>query len=296
MKDKYSYFLPNKKSLNLSKELADKLNIPFNNDEVKKLSSNLHSIYFNEIADKINLDSKTVNFFSASTRHIRAFASNDGKKNNTIFFDEQFDFWLMDMCFLNSIFTFEEIKSQKRYETLLKIYSTVFKCFYSPYLHERIRDNIKPLLFTYPECTKFAHSISKAMIAFIICHEIAHVQLGHINQVENPNLEFDADKLAFEYYDQLLNSKNKKGYLVFNNKLLCLPIILMNYFSILEKFSYIKNGNIPSRNTHPNPISRAERLWLELEKRQNSETEYLLKVLLLGLKDIIKPLNLPKTI
>lgn len=116
------------------------------------------------------------------------------------------------------------------------------------------------------------------MVTFILCHEIAHIQLGHLDKSQDPEHEFEADYLALELYERLLNFPKKEGYLAFNSKLLCIPIVLMNYFSILEKYRFKKSNETPSRKTHPNPIDRSENLWDVIKKRNNSEAEYLLKL------------------
>lgn len=286
-------FIPTDKSLELSQSLAESMGMPFDKEDVRELSKNLHPLYFNEILKKLQLSTEKFEYTQGSIRKLKASVAPNDKKAGNVFFDEMFDFWLMNICFLNAIATFKVLK-EKQFNDLESLFVSTLDSTSNGYLHESIREVFEPLLFDHQECLRFAHHLSKSMIAFILCHEIAHVDLGHLGKKERPEYEIEADAKAFQYYKELLNHPDKSGYLSMGTEFLTAPILLFNYFSIAEKYKYVKTGEKTSRETHPNPIDRAKELDFLYKKVENEKASYYLEGFFKGLFDLVEPLNLPK--
>ena len=288
-------FIPTNDSLNLSQKLAEEMGLSFDKESVKKLAINLHGAYFGEIISKLDMASLGLNFKQGSLRKIAAFAGSNNLKTVDIFFDELFDFWLMNMCFCNSVAAFK-VLNQQEFVELEQIFESSLDLFANTYQHELIRDRFLPLKFQHLECLRFGHDLSKAMITFVLCHEIAHVSAGHLSKKSDVQFELEADLLAIEYYDTILSHPNKSGYLSFGEDFLGAPIILFNYFSVSEKRLFTKTRVRPTRKSHPNPMDRVENISPYIEAKGTEKAKYILNGFLAGLEDLVEHLALPKHI
>ncbi len=283
MKKKKSGFNPTKKSMEISKSIADKLNLDFKKKEVEYLAQNLHKVYYDEIINKLNLDLDKTEFEHGSVRKINAVVKTTGD----IYFDEQLDFWLFDMCFINSLASFEEIEIS----ILSEILSTTLDIFKTPRLFEFKRGRLLPLKNKYLDVLKFSHSLSKAMIVFIICHEIAHIKSNHLtnSKLSTHAKEYEADALGFEYFKKVILYPEKTGYIALQSFMLCAPIIFFNYLALEELYSYKTRGTKHSRETHPSPLERSEKLTtLLLEATSDEHDSEVLRILLGGIDNLIK--------
>ncbi|MEL7005459.1 MAG: hypothetical protein AAFN93_22415 [Bacteroidota bacterium] len=292
MKRLYIKFMPTDQSLEIAKEIAEKMGYEFDDNKTKSLSIDLHVLYFNEILRKLNINPKTLSFQDGSIGKIEASIVPDLGNSGCIFFDDQLSFWLSNMCLLNSIATFT-IPDEEEYKRLAYLFNSSLDCARKPYLHESSRDGFKPILLQYPDCLRVSDDLSKGMIVFIICHEIAHASSNHLHQVQDSNLELEADELGFKYYNQIVAHPKRTGYISLTNDFLIAPVLLMYYFDILEKYNFKITKRPPDRSSHPSPKSRADRLTTSLQKLNNEKVNDLLESFLAGLNDLTEELDLP---
>ena len=103
MKEKESGFSADEESLKIAKEMAKKLSLSFNEEEVRELANNLQRFYYEEILEKINIPLENTAFIHGSIRQLIARVKQNQNKSNDIYFDEQLDFWISSMCFLLSL-------------------------------------------------------------------------------------------------------------------------------------------------------------------------------------------------
>lgn len=293
-KRKISQFLANEKSLNFSKELAESMGYEIDLKKTKELSDTLHDKYFQDVIKNAEIHVVNSKFFSGSIREITSFVSPENKESE-IFFDQQMDFWLLDMAHLNTIAACK-ILNDDEFQELENIFDETLETFINPYKHEDLREKFKPLFFNHPDCFKLAHGISKSMIAFVICHELAHINLNHTKLTHEIEHEFEADELATKYYLKMIENTTVKDLIYVEKQFLKLPILLLNYFGIIEKYNFAKFAISPSRKTHPSPIERAERIFNQVSHIKDEKADYFLEGYFLGLKDLIEHLNLPKKI
>lgn len=289
-----SQFLANEKSLNLSKEIAELMGYEIDLKKTKELSDTLHGKYFQSVIKSAEIDILNSKFISGSMREITSFVSSE-KKESEIFFDQQMDFWLLDMAHLNTIAACK-VLNEKEFQVLEDIFDETLETFINPYKHEDLREKFKPLFFNHPKCFNLAHGISKSMIAFIICHELAHIDLNHAKFSHKIDHEFEADELATNYYLKMIENTTKRDLIYVEKQFLMLPILLLNYFGIIEKYNFVKYAISPSRKTHPSPIERAERIFNQLSHIKDNKADYFIEGYFMGLKDLIEHLNLPKKI
>ena len=253
-------FRPTEESLEISKSFAEIAGRPFDKENVKALAENLHEVYFDEIVKKIGMEEK-VSFLPGSMRKFKASAFQDDDKNSKVFLDEQLDFWLWEVSFVTSLATFESYKS-KEFTRWSALFEKTLDSFLNPFLLEKVRDLYLPLHKSYEKWTLFTHDVSKAMLGFIFCHEIAHINEGHLGTDGDADLEFETDLQAFWFYQKLISYPDKSGYFALAESMMAAPVLLMKFLSVAEQYRAQKTGKIPIRKDHPDPLDRAERFYL----------------------------------
>lgn len=286
MKEKESGFRANEESLRIAKEMAKKLSLSYNEEEVIELSNNLQRFYYEEILEKINIPLKNTVFSHGSIRQLIAKVKQNQNQSNDIYFDEQLDFWISSMCFLNSIATFtlptpENDKEQK--ELLFAILTT----YRMPYAFEFEKELMLPFIKRYKEFLLFSHDLSKAMIVFVLCHEIAHILLEHFeDKLDAHTTEFEADHNGFLLFKKVITHTDKTRYIAMQDMFLGAPIVFFYYIHLAEKYAESMNGVSPSRETHPAPLERASKLKTLLSELEIEKANEVLKNLLDGVYDL----------
>jgi len=284
---------PTSESLDIAQRVASDLGMTFHRKSTAKLALELHKNYYTEIMKLLNIGtSEELSFLDGSIQKVDAFAQLNGKGKSIVFFDEHFDFWLTNLVFLNSITTFK-ILSLEQYRNIAFLFEETLSITYMTQEHKEVREKIKPILFKHIDALPFAHEFSKAMIAFVICHEIAHWKLGHLNLKKSIEHEYEADSLALDYLTLIIQQKEQGIYFKLDNRSLAAPILLFNYFSIYERYLFKKFGQSHDCSTHPDPILRSEKIWKTLKNHKNRAFHECLEAFLKGLKDIFEELQLP---
>ncbi|XLS29869.1 hypothetical protein ACJD0Z_03365 [Flavobacteriaceae bacterium M23B6Z8] len=292
MKNKKKRFVPTEESLEISQQLANKLGFEFHTDKVKHLALNLHRTYFNEIIGLLQLGHAGIDFDPGSIGQITAFIDPVAENKGMVFFDEQFDFWLSELVTINTIAACK-LPPEKDFMKMVAIFEKTLKTFVIPDLHKQTRAAIKPFIFEHSDVVPLAHELSKAMMVFIICHEIAHKKLGHLGKTKSRIHEFEADLRALTYFEKIIALKKEANYIKLEESFLAAPILLMNYLSILERYLYKKFSIIPSRESHPAPIIRAKKMYEHTNTSRHPKAHEYLEGFLMGLKDIVEELHLP---
>lgn len=286
MKEKESGFRADEESLKIAKEMAKKLSLSYNEEEVRELANNLQRFYYEEILEKINIPLENTAFSHGSIRQLIARVKQNQNMSNDIYFDEQLDFWISSMCFLNSIATFtlptlENDKEQK------EAFYAILTTYRMPYSFEFERELILPLLKKHKELLLFSHDLSKAMIVFVLCHEIAHILQEHFDdKLDNHTTEFEADHHGFLLFKKVITHSDKTGYIAMQDMFLGAPIVFFYYISLAERYVESMSGVSPSRETHPAPLERAAKLKTLLNEIEIEKANEILKNLLDGVYDL----------
>lgn len=286
MKEKESGFRANEESLRIAKEMAKKLNLSYNEEEVRELSNNLQRFYYEEIVEKTNVPLKNTAFSHGSIRRLIAKVKQNQNKSNDIYFDEQLDFWISSMCFLNSIATFT-LPTPENDEEQKELLYAILTTYRMPYSFEFERELMLPLLKKHKELLLFSHDLSKAMIVFVLCHEIAHILLEHFEDKSDAHtIEFEADHYGFLLFKKVITHTDKSGYIAMQDMFLGAPIVFFYYISLAERYAESIHGISPSRETHPAPLERASKLKALLEEIEIEKANEILKNLLDGVYDL----------
>ncbi len=229
MSRKGGSFLPTEYSLEIAELISKILDSEFCKEETELLSRELHERYFDIIYKIIGNDIEKIAFYSQSMRSVSAFAGKD-----FVQFDQQIDFWLFTFCHMITILACKVIDDDE-FEDIIKQICCNLNIMRNPYLHEKNREQFKPYLFRHSDCLELSHAMSRAMIVFILCHEVAHISLEHSKVKQSKESEFEADALACKFYLKIIEHKHNAGIIFIHEKLLFSPVILMRFFDIFER-------------------------------------------------------------
>lgn len=284
--DKKPRFITNQEGLDISKSLADAMGIPFDYEEVRKASNDLHQNYYNKISTILGPTSTGgVKFDAGAMRLVNAFAEPIDKDSQSIYFDEQLDFWLFTCAHLMVVAACKALEDPG-YRNLISLFINTLNVPLNPYLHEKNRLPFKKFLLEYHDCVELSHALSRSMIVFTVCHELAHIKHGHISMSETPNHEIEADTLAAFFFGKIIDAEYDAGDIYVHRKLAGSPILLMHFFDLLERNRFKNTGRYSKRITHPHPIERSKNLSVALSSYLDDDANYLLNGCLLSLEDI----------
>ncbi|WP_299557250.1 hypothetical protein [Seonamhaeicola sp.] len=285
MSKEYGGYRANKESLRIAKNIAKKLGIPYDEEDVKRLAEILHQVYFEEIIEKLGIDSHIL-FDHGAIRKVTSHVTNIGGVREHVFFDEQFDFWLFEICFLNSIATFKPFSASTGTKLLDALRATL-DVFRIADLHEFNRDDMLVLNKKYDDLLKFSHDLSKAMIAFIMCHEIAHTVSDYLRpDMSVAEREFEADTLGYNYFTRVIQHPDKSSYIALQGMFLCAPVLFFKYLGLEEDYYSNKIKSKPERKGYPSPVERERNIRLLFNEVSAHDSIYLLDLLEKGLNSL----------
>ena len=263
------HFKPTKESLSLAKSIADKLGIPFDENLTHHQGIWLLDIYFMEICTVLPEETKNIQFENLASRDFAAFIEPTSSKP-LIYMDQQLQFFLLSAFFINAIWACRVLDNDTKND-LKRLFSETICTLHNPYHHESLRKKELVYFQLFENELKLANALTICSLAFIMCHEIAHKNLDHLNQPESHNQEFEADKLAFSYlgevakhFETLPNLKiapNKTGA----------AILAFEYLAIAES----ANTDEATSHTHPPSLSRGKNLHNIFMGMADDETKYL---------------------
>lgn len=131
-----------------------------------------------------------------------------------------------------------------------------------PYLHEQVRSSMKPFFIHYAKALPVTNSMTMAMSAFIICHEIAHYTLGYIGQPLDKQHELDADKQGYLYLQRVCQAFDDTASLKVSENMMAVPSILMDLFDLNHnRFGYSHRCQNLSENLSCTWTQEAESLY-----------------------------------
>ena len=208
--------------------------------------SDLHFIakkYIKDLPDMIFLPRRYFDF--VTSREVI-----DGK--NIIIADElvnMFLTWFSCLAFYASMNT-DEPKDKK---ALSRMFIGVIDTLVCRNVDDCV-DGMLEIVTKYDNSTKFACLMSRAMYSFNLCHEIAHVALGHS---DNSRInEFDADALGYEiFYSTILNHDILK-HLEFFGGLRRAPLALFDILDVVEYYKLEILNQSSDYKIHPEPFLR----------------------------------------
>jgi len=156
-----------------------------------------------------------------------------------------------------------------------------------PTTRPRVLEDLRPELETHPECLNVAGGVARALVVFVLCHEIAHGRLGHLDQPEGPEIELEADREAARMVLSIVAQGDalRQSPIYIDPKLAGVPVILPRWLALFEQRVEALSGRSPDRAGHPDPDRRAEATAVLLRPRVGETATTLLEALESGIDD-----------
>tara|TARA_R110002049_G_scaffold285233_1_gene466032 strand:+ start:3143 stop:4000 length:858 start_codon:yes stop_codon:yes gene_type:complete len=265
----------------LARQIAEKLDIPFDEEETRSNTRYLLDHYYQDIHRVLEKETDKFVFHNLAMKQIEAFS--DYTKNGTpvVFVDQFFGPYFFG---LNALLCFVAFYPHD-FESLKEI-SDIFRdsleTFSDPTKDVVVRERLKPLLIKYVDALPVANALAYSSIAHIICHEIAHHNLGHLQQPPKRHQELSADKLGYQYFLKLIEHQELMSHLKIGENMACAPIVSLDIFALMEDRGHLTIDN----NTHPSASSRAADLGAIFDRKSNEEAKNLYTGLRLSLEEL----------
>ncbi|MEJ7926012.1 hypothetical protein WG908_04480 [Sphingobium sp. AN641] len=130
---------------------------------------------------------------------------------------------------------------------------------------DRSRDYIAPYLLDPRyggDILKVTYPLARAMIVFILCHEIAHIQLGHLAREGAPELELEADAKAAAYFRQVVRygQRDRDTHIHVDPKMAGAPLIFSMILELFEAWLIAKSVDLENDRQHPPAAQRTAQL------------------------------------
>lgn len=285
---------PTEDSLDFAETVAAYLDSDLDRESTRDLSNRLHGHYFNCLLQTLNVDPATIDFDAASYKNISAAASKSASGKSVIEFDEYLDFWLFSCCHLTTIMACKPLDGEEYRETLT-VFQMNLAMRHDPSLQREVAARDKKLAAKHMDCMRLSHALSRAMIIFFMCHELAHVQLGHLDTEKELQHELDADKHAAKLFLSVVDADTAAGDIFVSPKLTCAPLLLFRFLEMSEAYELTKRSGdsaTPFVSDHPIAFERYRSIYPTLKDTIIDRSEYILTSFRLALDDAAKLLEI----
>lgn len=278
-------FSPNEHGLLVSKNLADKLGLPFDKEKTEHDTLALLDLTFRDISSVLDAETRNFQFENFASRDFAAFAEPSNSQP-LIFMDQQFTLFFLSMNFLVCHRACVVLRDEAEQENL-RLFNETLRTLANPYNHEAVREDFKPLFLNNPEVLVLANALTNCMIAFILCHEIAHHAQDHHSYPESSEQEFEADAIGFNYLSRISQHAHNLSIVKVSANKLGAPVLAMDYLHAAETLGISK----PDQSIHPRAQQRAEKLMESYQTHATEEADYLLSGLRLSCKELTNQLD-----
>jgi hypothetical protein len=259
-------FLATDEGLEFAEGVARQLGMEFDRDATRREADEMHDLYFNAIVRVTGLPVSLVAFHAAALRKVNAYVPFSETEQGEVFFDEQLDAWLLAMSQLITIMACKPIEANE-VGALVSAFVKNLDVAIEPHLHESIRTRLKGFICRHPDCMPLAVPLRRAMVVFVICHEIGHIVAGHHNLSEGPSrpIEWEADRIAADLYRQVVVAGLEAHPVSIHPKLAGAPILMMYCFDLIQKRRIQRGEAAKRKSSHPSGSERTASLLRSLE-------------------------------
>lgn len=263
--------VPSEDSLDLSQQIAETLKMPFDRVEVSSHGRNILSLYFDDIVCVLPEVGEQLFVEHGSINTLEAFVGPASERGH-IFVDEHLDFWLFGLNFLTNFKACYHCSDEEVAQLSEWIRGHLNMLDNPTAIHLTLRDDLRPLLEDFTAILPATNALTVAMLVFILCHEISHYFLNHLEQAAAPQLELEADQRAYELFLRLASHRTELKYAQIDESVTSAPCLLMLYFRALVLF---RDGKDVASDTHPPVTDRLNQLlalspsvWSERSKEK----------------------------
>jgi hypothetical protein len=254
-------YIATEEGLAFSKRIADALGVEFDREGTRAEADQMYDLYFEAIVRIARLDPALIRFRSAAYRSLNAYVPTTHAVQGTIFFDELLDPWLLTSTTLLTIMACKPLEANE-VAALVAAFEANLKVATRHLLHEANRKRLGGFMCRHADCMPVAVPLRRAMVVFILCHEIGHILANHHRQrrLSEPSLEQEADAKAVEVYTAICRAGLDAHPVSIDSKLAGAPILMMGLFRILERYLSVVGILDSGPRTHPPAAERAEYL------------------------------------
>jgi len=267
--------------LSLAKEIAEKLNIPFDREATRSSAKYLLEHYYEDIQQVLVVETEGFLFENLANKSVEAFSGYNNEGKPLIFIDQFFGPYFFG---LNSLLCFIAFypHDYDSLKNIAEIFSDSLATFSEPEKDEIVRERLRPLLHTYVDALPIANALTYSSITHIICHEIAHHNLGHLEEPQESSQEFSADILGYQYFLRLIEHQDLLQNLKIGENMVCAPIVTLELFAFMEE-----SGQLTiNESSHPSASIRARELKVMFDQCSNVEAQNLYRGIELSLEDL----------
>lgn len=199
-------------------------------------------------------------FHNPNGRILQAFADN--RNGGTVVVDKAFSVFLLRLALFSVNYSFSDDNPFLRKELEFLMASR------NSGLYMRGLDlNFGDYLRQHRNLYGHGNALWRAFLAFIICHEIAHHRLGHLEGRAKSSQEFSADKLAWFYFRRLVGQGANTVELRLTPNLLSAPAILFRCEVFMDRLARFPKDD----SSHPTFEARLQRTLTNARRHWGSE-------------------------
>ncbi len=255
---------PDERSLDFAEQVAASLGMPFDREKTRELGMRLYETMFADLVRVLELDLETPDFHSGIYPEARAFAAKTGAGRSAVALDMKFDFWVTSLAHLVGILTFsvpEPIEQRRITATIAGLFEL--------YTNSAEFDRLRQRMATYYLDPRFGgkilnitHPLGRSMMVFILCHEIAHIRLGHLDRAGSPELELEADAEAAAYFQRVIEygQRDRNTHIHVDPKVAGAPLIFSMILELFEAWLTVRGFDLEADRQHPPAAQRTAQL------------------------------------
>lgn len=258
-------------SLDMAASIADRLGMPFDREGVRQGAATQLRDYYSDIASVLPDETRNCHFESFAFRDFSAFAEplNTGA---LVSIDEQWSLFLFTANILLCVRACKLLGPEERVVNA-GLFRENLLVLSNPFHHETVREQMRPVFHAHADVLPLANLLTKAMYGFMICHEIAHIRLGHTAlDVAARDHELTADRVGLGYLLRVCQHFESLASFKVAPNIIGAPVIGMRHLRSLEMLGLIDAGS----ETHPDATTRMESLRDAFNQVACEEARYLL--------------------
>lgn len=279
-------FVQTRQSMQAAETVASWTGHAFDPEAVSAIADDYYENMFASVLGSLDLSPDSIEFISGSYRMTTTYAAM-GETGHQIVFDETFDFWTFGLTFYGCVAAFF-VLSEEEWDQFMADLGDMLLLYSSADLQESVRDGFWFYIQKYKKCLEFSHALSKAMLGFILCHEIAHCQLGHLDRPADMAMEFEADLLASQHFIKLIeasgNDKDSAFYI--HPAQQAAPLMSMELLSLHEAWLSLKGARVSDNKLHPVALDRKTNIEAEILPFLNEDSAHFYQGFMKGVGDI----------
>lgn len=288
-------YTPSEQSLDFSERVAQVQGMPFDREATRALGTNLYEEMYAELVQVLNLEDLVPDFHSGVFRSPRAFSAYTPSSRPIVGLDMIFEYWMTSLHHIVGVlaFTVPDVAEERR---IFRDVTSLFGLFQNPGDFTRVRGPIAYYYLAqhYAEIIRISNLLSRASLVFVMCHELAHLQLNHHGRAAGPDQELEADRKAAELFKRVVakGRESRLSVIHIDPKVMCGPLIFTMILELFEAWLASRGVDL-SGGTHPPASERTGQLQPLLQNEFNDVAADIIQGsthAIFGLHDL---LNLP---